>query len=77
MEDLHRQPTEASSDDLDDLFLKACPSSADDVFFRQQMQEAAKRHLTFSQSLHFVIERRHEAELLNKYRAKPKRVGLN
>ena len=77
MEDLHRQPVEASSDDLDDLFLEACPTSADDGFFRQQMHEAAKRGLTFPQALRFVIERRYEAELLSKDRTKPKRAGLN
>lgn len=77
MEDQHRQPIEASSGNLDDLFFQACPSSGDVVFFRLQMQEAARRNFTFPQALRFAVERRYEAELLSKYCAMPKRAGLN
>lgn len=59
---------------MDELFHQACPSSRDEVFYNQQMQEAAKRRLPFPEALRFVIDRRHEAELMSKYRASRKRV---
>lgn len=71
MEDLHRQPAEASSDDLDDLFLEACPSSRDEAFYNLQMKEAAKRGLSFPQALEFAANRRYEAELLSRFRGLP------
>ena len=71
MEDLHRQPTEASSGNLDDLFFRACPNSRDDTFYNLQMQEAARRGLSLPQALEFVANRRYEAELLSRFRGLP------
>ncbi len=47
-----------------ELFLQACPDSADEAFFNQNMQLAIGFGMTWVESLQYVIQKRRERQEL-------------
>lgn len=60
---------ELSPEECETLFVLACPSSQDALFYRLQMEEAAQRGLCFVEALRFAAEKKERAVLLGRLNA--------